>query len=141
MHKQSNNFERDGSTEDFSTNNQDAKTDEHHYTYDIIDEDLYEEFDEDELLELIEIARLEALEKAREREAVQQSKRPFPKWMFWVVAVAMLFNIIAILPQTFSIPAIEFLMTSTKLSANPMINEYKQSVVVIETDDSKGTGF
>src|SRR5699024_6724374 len=53
----------------------------------------------------------------------------------------MFFNIIAILPQTFSVPAVEFLMTSAKLSTQDDIKEYKRAVVVIETDTSKGTGF
>lgn len=111
------------------------------YAKDIIDKDLYEELDEDELLELIEEARLEALEKSRRRNKETEKKPPFPKWIFWLVAFAMVFNIIAILPQTFSIPAVDFLITSAKLSTSETIKEYKRSVVVIETDDSKGTGF
>ncbi len=110
--------------------------------HDIIDEDLYEEFDDEELLELVEAARIDALEKARERKArLKNPKPPYPKWIFWVIAVAMLMNIIALLPQTISIPAIDFLKTSAKLSAQEDIKEYKQSVVVIETEDSRGTGF
>lgn len=111
------------------------------YTHDIIDKDLYEQFEDEELLELIEEARLEALEKARKRNEQPRAKPPLPKWLFWIVAVAMLFNIIAILPQTFSIPAVDFLITSAKLSTTEHIKEYKRSVVVIETESSKGTGF
>lgn len=111
------------------------------YTKDIIDKDLYEELDETELLELVEEARLEALEKSRKRNEDPKAKPPFPKWMFWIIAFAMFFNIIAILPQTFSIPAVDFLIASAKLSTQDDIKEYKQAVVVIETDDSKGTGF
>src|SRR5690625_4314119 len=107
------------------------------YAHDIIDKDLYEELDDDELLDLVEEARIEALEKARRRRDMKEPKRPFPKWMFWLVAFAMFFNIVAILPQTFSIPAVEFLITSAKLSTDPTIKQYKRSVVVIETENSK----
>lgn len=111
------------------------------YTQDIIDRDLYEEFEDEELLELVEEARLEAVEKARKRNEEPSARPPLPKWLFWIVAFAMLFNVIAILPQTFSIPAVDFLITSAKLSTTEHIKEYKRAVVVIETDSSKGTGF
>lgn len=111
------------------------------YAHDIIDKDLYEEIDDEELLELIEEARKEALTKAKERNERKQPKPPFPKWVFWLVALALFFNIMAALPQTFSIPAVEFLFTSAKLSTKEEIKQYKQAVVVIETESSKGTGF
>src|SRR5690625_7750205 len=81
--------------------------------------------------------------KEKERKAKKQrtTKRPFPKWAFWLIASAMMFNIIALLPQTFSIPAIDFLITSAKLSTQSDIKSYKKAVVVIETNDSKGTGY
>lgn len=111
------------------------------FDHDIIDEDLYEEFEEEELIELVEEARQEALEKARRRREEQKSKQPFPKWLFWLVAFALIINILGVLPQTFSIPAVEFLKTSAKLSQNEAVQQYKQAVVVIETENSKGTGF
>ena len=106
----------------------------------IIDTDLYEEIDEEELLELVEEERQKALQRAKERREAP-AKSIFPKWVFWVIALAMLFNVIALLPQTFSIPAIDFLQTSMKLSQQTDIQEYKKAVVVIETTDGKGTGF
>src|SRR5699024_1337163 len=57
------------------------------------------------------------------------------------IALALVFNVVALLPQTFSIPAVEFIKTSAKLSAQEDIKSYKEAVVVIETEDSKGTGF
>lgn len=110
-------------------------------TLDIIDEDLYEEIDEEELYELVEEERKKALAKAKERREQRKPKSIFPKWAFWLIAFALAFNVVALLPQTFSIPAIDFLITSTKLSAQEDIKEYKKAVVVIETADSKGTGF
>src|SRR5690625_1041958 len=100
---------------------------------DIIDEDLYEEFDDEEMYELVQEARREALKRAREEKLNPKPKRPFPKWAFWLIAFAMAFNLIALIPQTFSIPAIDFLITSAKLSVQEDIKEYKKSVVVIET--------
>lgn len=109
--------------------------------YDIIDDDLYEDIDEEEMYELVQAARQEALQRAQEEKLNPRPKRPFPKWAFWLIAFAMTFNIVALIPQTFSIPAIDFLITSTKLSAKESIKEYKKAVVVIETNDSRGTGF
>src|SRR5690625_2675901 len=111
------------------------------FRHDIIDKDLYEEFEDEELLELIEEARIDAIRKAKKRNERKKPKLPFPKWTVWLIAFAMFFNVIAILPQTFSIPAVDFLITSAKLSADEQIKQYKQAVVVIETEDSKGTGF
>ncbi|MGM8366736.1 trypsin-like peptidase domain-containing protein [Virgibacillus sp. W0181] len=107
----------------------------------MIDEDLYETFDEEELYELVQEERRKALERERERSENKKIKPKFPKWAFWLIAFALFFNVVALLPQTFSIPAIDFLLTSAKLSTQDDIKSYKQSVVVIETDDSKGTGF
>ncbi|WP_042224489.1 S1C family serine protease [Oceanobacillus manasiensis] len=108
---------------------------------DIIDEDLYEEFDDEELYELVQEERRKALDRAKAKEDDEKPKRPFPKWIFWVIAFAMAFNVFALIPQTFSIPAIDFLITSSKLSANEDTRLYKEAVVVVETEDSKGTGF
>ncbi|GGM25906.1 hypothetical protein GCM10011351_09420 [Paraliobacillus quinghaiensis] len=107
---------------------------------DVIDEDLYEEIDDDELLEILEQERQKVIEKEK-AEKEKPTKRPFPKWAFWMIASAMFLNVIAIFPQTFSIPAIEFLVTSAKLSVDPVIDEYQESVVVVSAGNSKGTGF
>lgn len=107
---------------------------------DIIDEDLYEEIDEEELYELVQEEKIKALARAKARRE-EKPKSIFPKWAFWLIAIAMLFNVFALLPQTFSIPAIEFIKTSARLSMQDDIQTYKEAVVVIETPDSKGTGF
>lgn len=115
--------------------------DKKEYQHDIIDKDLYEEINDEELYELVQEERKKAL--AREKEAKQhhKPKRPFPKWAFWLIAAALFLNVIAIIPRTFSLPAIDFLVTSAKLSLQEDIQSYKEAVVTIETDDSKGTGF
>lgn len=109
--------------------------------YDMIDEDLYEEFEDEELYELVMEAQREAIERTRLEKKNPRPKQKFPKWAFWLIAIAMAFNVFALLPQTLSIPAIDFLITSTKLSSQADIKDYKKSVVVIEADDSRGTGF
>ncbi|QKY68474.1 S1C family serine protease [Lentibacillus sp. CBA3610] len=109
--------------------------------HDIIDDDLYEELDEEELYELVEQERQKALARSREEKNNPRPKRPFPKWLFWLIAAVMVLNVVSLIPRTFSIPAIDFLMTSTKLSTQENIQTYKEAVVVIETDDSRGTGF
>lgn len=108
--------------------------------HDVIDDDLYEELDEEELYELVKEERQKALAKARE-EKEPKPKRPFPKWAFWLIAIVMVFNVAALLPRTFSIPAIDFLKTSAQLSTQEDIQAYKEAVVVVETEDGKGTGF
>ncbi|MDL4840424.1 S1C family serine protease [Aquibacillus rhizosphaerae] len=116
-----------------------SKSDNFHE--DIIDEDLYEEIDEEELLVIIEMEQKKAHQKEADAKERKEVKRPFPKWAFWSIAVAMFINVIAIIPQTYSIPAIDFLVTSAKLVSDPTIDTYQESVVVIEAGNSKGTGF
>lgn len=113
--------------------------DKEDYKNDIIDDDLYEEIDDETLLELVEEEKKKAIQRAKEEE--NKPKRRFPKWVFWLIAAMMFINVLALLPQTFSIPAIDFLKTSAKLSTQDDIKEYKESVVVVETKDGKGTGF
>ncbi|WP_028781877.1 S1C family serine protease [Thalassobacillus devorans] len=106
---------------------------------DIIDEDLYEEIDDEEMYELVQEERRKAIAHAQEEK--KEPKRPFPKWAFWLVAIVMVLNLAAVIPQTYSIAAIDFLVTSAKLSANPVIDEYQEAVVVVKAGQSKGTGF
>lgn len=116
------------------------KEHEQHKAEDIIDKDLYEDIDDGEMYELVQEAKQKALEKERQ-EKDHKPKRPFPKWAFWIISLALVFNLLALLPQTFSIPAIDFLMTSAKLSGQPDVKEHKKAVVVVETEDGRGTGF
>lgn len=116
-------------------------TTDNKYDHDIIDEDLYEDIDDEEMYEIVQAARQEAIERDRLRKKEERQRRPFPKWVFWLIAIMMLLNVMALLPQTFSIPAIDFLITSTKLSQQDHIQTFKKAVVVIETDNSRGTGF
>jgi len=108
----------------------------------VIDTDLIEDIDDEEMEELVAKAREDAIIRARKEKATGNSpKRRFPKWAFWLISLALAFNVVALLPQTLSIPAIEFLLISTELSKQKDIKTYKKSVTVIETSESKGTGF
>lgn len=107
----------------------------------IIDDDLYEEFEEEELSELLEAGRLDVIRREQEEASQPKKKRRVPKLFVLLIAFAMAFNVFALLPQTFSIPAIDFLIASAKLSTDKQIRSYKEAVVVIEAADSRGTGF
>ncbi|MGP4038401.1 S1C family serine protease [Gracilibacillus sp. D59] len=108
--------------------------------WDIIDKDLYEEIDPEEMYELVQEERRKLEEKERQEEE-DSKKRVFPKWAVWSIAIAMFIQVIAIIPQTFSIPAIEFIQTSARLMQNETVQQYREAVVVIEGEDNKGTGF
>lgn len=115
------------------------KEDKHNH--DVIDDDLYEEIDDEELIELVETERQRALLKAHERNMQKKPKRPFPKWAFWLIAIMMLVNVFAFFPKVVPIPAIDFLITSSKLSLQENIRTYKDAIVVVEAGNSRGTGF
>lgn len=100
-----------------------------------------EELSEEEFLELVLEAQREALQKEALEKKSNRPKSPFPKWVFYLMASILFVSTFASIFQIYSIPAIEFIKTSAKLSAQEEIAVYKKSVVVILTDDSKGTGF
>lgn len=101
----------------------------------------FEDISDEELQILVLEAQREALEKEALQKTRPKPNRPFPKWIFWTMAVVLFINTFAIIFQIYSIPAIEFIKTSAKLSAQEDIARYKEAVVVVLTDDSKGTGF
>jgi len=108
---------------------------------DLKDVDPNEEIDDEELQELVLEAQQEALYRESKEKTNRKTKRPFPKWLFWLISIVMVFNTFAIIFEVYSIPAIEFLQTSSKLSKQENITTYKKSVVVIQTAENKGTGF
>ncbi|SDN56496.1 Trypsin-like peptidase domain-containing protein [Psychrobacillus sp. OK028] len=100
-----------------------------------------EEISDEELQLLVLEAQREALEKEALEKTRPNPKRPFPRWIFWTMAFVLFVNTFAMIFQIYSIPAIEFIKTSARLSAQENIAQYKEAVVVVLTDDSKGTGF
>ncbi|MFJ7969757.1 S1C family serine protease [Psychrobacillus sp. NPDC096389] len=101
---------------------------------------LEEEVDE-EFLEFVLEAQQEALAKEAQNKNNPKPKHRFPRWIFWIMATVLFVNTFAVIFQIYSIPAIEFIKTSARLSAQEDIALYKKSVVIVLTDDSKGTGF
>ncbi|MDS9473007.1 S1C family serine protease [Sporosarcina pasteurii] len=100
-----------------------------------------DELTEEEFIELVLEEQQEALRKARLEKDAPKPKRPFPRWTFWIMALVLTFSTFSAIFEVYSIPAIEFLKTSAKLSQDEEIADFKKSVVVVTTDDGKGTGF
>ena len=105
------------------------------------DDLLDEEIDDDELQDLVLEAQREILLKHALDKSSVKSKRPFPRWTFWLISIMMVISTFAAIFEVYSIPAIDFLKASAKLSAQEEIAAYKKSVVVVVTEDGKGTGF
>ena len=105
------------------------------------DDLLDEEINDDELQDLVLEAQREILLKHALDKTSAKSKRPFPRWTFWLISTMMIISTFAAIFEVYSIPAIEFLKASAKLSAQEEIATYKKSVVVVVTEDGKGTGF
>ncbi|VEF49109.1 Trypsin-like protein serine protease [Bacillus freudenreichii] len=106
-----------------------------------VDSDLIEQIDEEEMHELVRQAQDAALFDAELKKADEKPARRFPRWLFWLISGVFLFSTFSFVFQIYSIPAIEFLAASARLSADEKIKEYKASVVTIAAGDSKGTGF
>lgn len=104
-----------------------------------------EELTEEQFLELVLAEQDKALAEERERRLA--GKRPKPKTgpttklIIWLMALTLTFSTFAVIFSIYSIPAIEFLKVSASLSQQDDIQAYKQAVVTISTNDSKGTGF
>lgn len=94
------------------------------------------ELTEEEFNELVLEAQREALAKKE-----PTPKRQVPKWFIWLLSSVLVISTFAGLFQVFSIPAIEFLRTSASLSTDPAVSKMKEAVVVVITEDGKGTGF
>jgi len=69
----------------------------------------------------------------------------YTKWLKITIAVivtlSLLSYVFALWPKLFNMATIEFLSISLELSKNEDVQLYKESVVVVNTDNSKGTGF
>nr|WP_152654998.1 serine protease [Oceanobacillus sp. CFH 90083] len=106
-----------------------------------MDEDLIEEIDDEEMHELIMQAKADAWERARIEKKERKPKRRFSKGIAVLIAIAMTFYVLSLFPRVISVPAIDFLQASSRLSQDEQVAAYKEAVVVIETNDGRGTGF
>ncbi|GAA0356548.1 S1C family serine protease [Bacillus horti] len=68
-------------------------------------------------------------------------RKGFRRIIAFVFSLALVANILAFWPQVYSLAAIQFLVKSSELSQNEDIQQYKESIVTIRTEDGKGTGF
>lgn len=106
------------------------------------DSNIMEEQHEDGELtdEMLNELALQAQEEAL-RNPKKPKRYPFPKWTVWLMAIVLTFSTFSVIFEIYSIPAIEFLKTSTALSKDPIVQQQKESVVLVRTEDGKGTGF
>ncbi|MBU8907971.1 S1C family serine protease [Desertibacillus haloalkaliphilus] len=77
-------------------------------------------------------------------EDTRRRKKRRTKWkkaIATTVAIGLLFSAVGALFNMFSIDAIQFLQTSYRLSQQEDIQEYRQSVVTVQGETSRGTGF
>lgn len=78
-----------------------------------------------------------------EKEKKRRKKRK--SFIVKLVSVLLVFSLLIsglqIWFNLFNIPAIQFLKVSNELSQNQVVQEHKRSVVTIEWDRTKGTGF
>lgn len=105
-----------------------------------IDDDHFEQISDEEMNELVLEAQREALLKSLEEKDAPPKKR-IPKSFIWLMAVTLALSTFVGLFQVFSIPAIDFLISSAALSQQEEVAAHKKSVVVVSTEDGKGTGF
>ena len=78
-----------------------------------------------------------------DKEKLQKKKRK--KFMVKIVSsllvLALLISGLEVWINIFNLPAVHFVKVSNQLSKQPEVKEYKKSVVTIEWDGVKGTGF
>jgi serine protease Do len=71
----------------------------------------------------------------------KHSRKKWIKITATVIAIMLAFQIVGVFLSTYSIDAIRFLQTSYRLSQQDDIQEYKQAVVTVQGERSRGTGF
>jgi len=84
-------------------------------------------------------------ENPQEWEKEKSKRRKRKKWFVKIVSSLLVFSLLIsglqIWFNLFNIPAIRFMEVSNRLSKEPNVRAYKESVVTIEWDGVKGTGF
>lgn len=101
--------------------------------------------EEQQFLEEVLLAQEKALQAERERRAAGKPPKKRlnvgARLVIWMMSLTLIFSMFSFIFEIYSIPAIEFLKTSARLSNDETIQEYKRSVVEVSTGSSKGTGF
>lgn len=83
----------------------------------------------------------EAIEWEQEKEISKKRKGFVVKLVSIIIAFSMLVSALGMWFDVFNVPAFRFIEASNRLSKDPQVAEYKESVVKIEWDGIKGTGF
>lgn len=83
----------------------------------------------------------EALEWEKDKKQRKKRKKVLFRIVSSLLVVALLISGLEVWFNVFNIPAIRFIEASNTLSRQPEVKEYKKSVVTIEWDGVKGTGF
>jgi serine protease Do len=76
-----------------------------------------------------------------EKKKRKKRKKVMVKIVSTLLVMALLISGLEMWFNVFNIPAIRFVDVSNRLSKKPEVKEYKKSVVTIEWDGVKGTGF
>ena len=107
----------------------------------MIDDDLFEPLTHEEMREIMNEARAkkQAVPETNRKERVALPRRY--RLFAVVLAVFMVIQAVALLATTFSVPVVDFLITSHQLSNDPVISEDKEAIVIVETGSGRGTGF
>jgi serine protease Do len=77
----------------------------------------------------------------REKKKRKRRKKVIVKIVSTLLVTALLISGLEMWFNVFNIPAIRFVDVSNRLSKKPEVKEYKKSVVTIEWNGVKGTGF
>lgn len=88
--------------------------------------------------------QLEAFFQEAEEEEIPPpfwQRKKVRKGFALMIAAMMMLNVLVFLPRIYSLPAIQFLKKSRELSQKEEIQTYKEAVVVVHSDNRKGTGF
>lgn len=81
------------------------------------------------------------LEWEKEKADRKKRRKIVVKLVSSLLVLAMLISGLAMWIDVFNLPALRFVEVSNRLSKQPEIKNYKKSVVTIEWDGVKGTGF
>ncbi|WP_161568140.1 S1C family serine protease [Anaerobacillus alkaliphilus] len=76
-----------------------------------------------------------------EQTPKDNNRKRWVKVISIVIAVMLVFQVVGVFFSTFSIDAISFLQTSYRLSQQDDVKQYKQAVVTVQGERSRGTGF
>lgn len=86
-------------------------------------------------------AEHEEADDAGEEESRPVSCRRLKIAVIALIVIALVGNSLAFLPAIYNLDAIRFLRKSAELSQMELIREAKRAVVVVRSDEGKGTGF